>query len=274
MKKTAYGAVATLGLALAILVIPVLASSSSAGAEDVPAARTETAADRSASLSRPGPAPAAKAPKTAPAAAEPALPSFDAPGLRPHVLRLAVEAAERADRQGLVERPELLTVIDFSLPSTEKRLWVLDLERGEVLFHELTTHGKGTGGNWAKEFSNVSMSLESNLGLLTTAETYYGKNGYSLRLDGHEPGFNDQARPRAIVMHGADYATRAFIRRVGRLGRSWGCPALDPKVNRKLIDTIKGGSAIFGYYPDEEYLTRSAFVGDAGEEALRMASMR
>lgn len=272
MKKTAYGSLATLGLALATLVIPALASSS-AGANDASAsARTEASASRSTSLPKPAPVPPVKAPETAPAADESALPSFDAPGLRPHVLRVALEAAEQARRRGLVERPELLTVIDYSLPSTEKRLWVLDLERGDVLFHELTTHGKGTGGNRAQEFSNVSMSLKSNLGLMTTAETYYGKNGYSLRLDGHERGFNDQARPRAIVIHGADYATPAFISRVGRLGRSWGCPALDPKVARKLIDTIQGGSVVFGYYPSESYLTKSAFLGDAGADALRMAS--
>ena len=271
MKKTAYGSAATLLLAIATLVIPALASSPAAGKDDAAAtARTATPVARTASV--PKPAPAVEAPKAVPAQPAPALPSFDAPGLRPHVLSLALEAAEQADRRGLVKRPELLTVIDYSLPSTEKRLWVLDLERGEVLFHELTTHGKGTGGNMAREFSNVSMSLKSNLGLMTTAETYYGKNGYSLRLDGHEQGFNDQARPRAIVIHGADYATPAFISRIGRLGRSWGCPALDPKVSRELIDTIKGGSVVFGYYPSQGYLTQSAFLGDAGAEVLRTAS--
>lgn len=270
MKNTAYASAATLLLALATLVIPALASSS---ANDAPAAsRTTAPAARSAPVPKPAPAPAVEAPETAPAAREAVLPSFDAPGLRPHVLRLALEAAEQADRRGLVKRPELLTVIDYSLPSTEERLWVLDLERGEVLFHELTTHGKGTGGNLAREFSNVSMSLKSNLGLMTTAETYYGKNGYSLRLDGHERGFNDQARPRAIVIHGADYATPAFVRRIGRLGRSWGCPALDPEVSRQVIDTIQGGSVVFGYYPSESYLTRSAFLGDAGAEVLRSAT--
>jgi hypothetical protein len=197
---------------------------------------------------------------------------FDARGLRPEVLRLALEAKAQADRRGLVDKPELLTVIDYSLASTEKRLWVLDLDRGEVLFHELVSHGKGSGANRATRFSNVSMSLMSSLGLMTTAETYYGKNGYSLRLDGHEPSFNDQARPRAIVIHGADYATPAFVSRIGRLGRSWGCPALDPAVSRQVIDTIKDGSVVFGYYPDQDYLTKSAFFGDAGANALRLAS--
>jgi hypothetical protein len=273
MRKTAYGSAATLLLAIATLVIPALASSPATAKDDAAAVvRTAAPAARTASLPKrapkAAPAPAVRAPKPAPAA----LPSFDAPGLRLHVLSLALEAAEQADRRGLVKRPELLTVIDYSLPSTEKRLWVLDVERGEVLFHELTTHGQGTGGNLAREFSNVSMSLKSNLGLMTTAETYYGKNGYSLRLDGHERGINDQARPRAIVIHGADYATPAFISRIGRLGRSWGCPALDPKVARRVIDTIQGGSVVFGYYPSESYLTKSAFLGDAGAEVLRTAS--
>ncbi|HSL84645.1 MAG TPA: murein L,D-transpeptidase catalytic domain family protein, partial [Thermoanaerobaculia bacterium] len=274
MKKTAYGSAATLLLAIATLVIPALASSPATAKDDDAVSRTATPVARTASV--PKPAPAVQAPKVVPAPpaqpASAAFPSFDAPGLRPHVLSLALEAAGEADRRGLVKRPELLTVIDYSLPSTEERLWVLDLERGRVLYHELTTHGQGSGGNMATEFSNVSMSLKSNLGLMTTSETYYGKNGYSLRLDGHEQGFNDQARPRAIVIHGADYATPAFISRIGRLGRSWGCPALDPKVSRQLIDTIKGGSGVFGYYPSEGYLTKSAFLGDAGAEVLRTAT--
>jgi hypothetical protein len=116
------------------------------------------------------------------------------------------------------------------------------------------------------------MSLKSNIGLLTTAETYYGKNGYSLRLDGHEPGFNDLARERAIVIHGADYATEEFMNRMGRLGRSWGCPALDPEISREVIDTIKDGSVLFGWYPDRQWLDTSAFVTPADEAPTRMAS--
>lgn len=268
MKKTALAFAATLLLALATLVIPALASSSA----DAPAAsRTTAPASRTAPAQTPLPVPAVDAPQ-ARRAGEALHETLRVPGLRPEVLRLALEAQEKAIRRGVVERPELLTLIDYSLPSTEKRLWVLDLDRGEVLFHELTTHGKASGGNMATQFSNVSMSLMSNLGLMTTAETYYGKNGYSLRLDGHEPGFNDEARPRAIVIHPADYATPAFISRIGRLGRSWGCPALDPAVARELIDTIKGGSVVYGYYPDRGYLTKSAFVGDAGTDALRLAA--
>jgi len=273
MKSFAFGSSAALLLALAILAIPAL-TPSSAGAE---AAASPAPGNAAASIPRSGrPELAARAPH----APEPEPPAtgaiaelLEAQGLRAEVLRVALEAKAEAERRGLVERPEILTVIDYSLPSTEKRLWVLDLDRGEVLFHELVSHGKGSGGNRATRFSNVSMSLKSSLGLMTTAETYYGKNGYSLRLDGHEVGFNDQARPRAIVIHGADYATPAFVSRIGRLGRSWGCPALDPKVARRVIDTIKGGSVVFGYYPNETYLSKSAFVDpDAGRSALRLAS--
>lgn len=198
---------------------------------------------------------------------------FEVPGLNPDVLRMAVAANDYAAERGIVRRPGILTVIDYSLPSTEKRLWVLDLDDREVLYNELTSHGKGSGGNMTESFSNVSMSLESNIGVMTTAETYYGKNGYSLRMDGHEEGFNDQARPRAIVIHGADYVSEDFIRRVGRLGRSWGCPALDRAVSRELIDTIKGGSLVFGYYPDRTWLETSEFARQATDRGVRIADV-
>lgn len=164
-------------------------------------------------------------------------------------LELALRAYRCAQARGLVTEP-ILTLIDYSRPSTERRLWVLDLDTGEVRFHELVAHGRESGENHARAFSNVSGSLQSSLGLFRTAETYIGRHGYSLRLDGLEPGVNDLARERAIVIHGADYVTEGFAAKHGRLGRSWGCPALDPRVNRALIDTIRGGTAVFAYYPD------------------------
>jgi hypothetical protein len=199
--------------------------------------------------------------------------NFDVPGLSSDVLRMALAANDHARDRGIVNRPGILTVIDYSLPSTAKRLWVLDLDAREVLYHELTSHGQGSGGNMTTSFSNVSMSLQSNIGVMTTAETYYGKNGYSLRLDGRELGYNDQARPRAIVIHGADYVSEEFIRRTGRLGRSWGCPALERSVNRELIDTIKGGSLVFGYFPDQDWLENSEFVRHATERGVRIADV-
>lgn len=260
MKKTLYGSSAAALLALATLVIPATATPS-ADAADAEANRTVTSRTAEPKLA----SRTTGLPKAEPQAES----LFTVEGLRPEVLRTALDAHERAVDRGLVKRADILTVIDFSLPSTERRLWVLDLDDSSVLYHERVTHGKNSGANMTKSFSNVSMSLKSNIGLLTTAETYYGKNGYSLRLDGHEPGFNDLARERAIVIHGADYATEEFMNRMGRLGRSWGCPALDPEISREVIDTIAGGSVLFGYYPDRDWLSRSAFVApSAGDDEI------
>ena len=132
-----------------------------------------------------------------------------------------------------VQNDRLLTVIDYSRASTQPRLWVLDLEREQLLFEELVAHGQGSGENFATRFSNADGSHQTSLGLFRTADTYVGGNGYSLRLDGLEAGFNDRARERAIVMHGAPYVSDNNVRTVGRLGRSHGCPALR-HVNRAL----------------------------------------
>ncbi len=180
-------------------------------------------------------------------------------GLRAEVLSKALVAFQTAWARGDTDE-KLLTVIDYSLPSSQKRLWVIDLESNTVLFHEYVAHGKNSGGNTPTSFSNVNQSKQSNLGLLRTAETYHGKHGYSLKLDGLERGFNDRARERLIVMHGAAYATAEFVRQRGRLGRSWGCPAVDPAVARAIIDTIKGGSLVFGYFPDRGWLERSGYL--------------
>jgi hypothetical protein len=183
-----------------------------------------------------------------------------APGLRSNVLELALEASGCAARQGLVKRPTLLTVIDYSLPSTEPRLFVFDLAAKKVLFRELVAHGKNSGENKASHFSNSPGSLATSLGLFVTEDTYNGSNGYSLRLRGLEEGINDMALDRAIVMHGAAYVSRAAIRALGRLGRSWGCPAVRKEVARKIIDTVRGGSPIFAYYPEQRWLHNSAFM--------------
>jgi hypothetical protein len=176
------------------------------------------------------------------------------------VLRLALNAASCARDAGGVAKEELLTIIDYSKASTEPRLWVLDLESERVLFEELVAHGRGSGDNFATRFSNDDGSHQTSLGLFRTADTYVGSNGYSLRLDGLEPGVNDRARERAIVMHGAAYVNAAMSRTVGRLGRSWGCPALRPAIARTVIDTIKEGSLVFAYYPDREWLKGSRFL--------------
>ena len=177
------------------------------------------------------------------------------------VLELALTATTCAVRKGVVApRPATLTIIDFSRPSTEPRLWVLDLATGQWLFEELVAHGSGSGGNLSTRFSNESNSRQSSLGLFTTGESYVGKHGYSLRLDGLEAGINDRARERAIVIHGAAYVSVATARALGRLGRSWGCPALRLEATRPVIDSIKGGGVVFAYYPDPAWLAGSSFL--------------
>jgi hypothetical protein len=182
-----------------------------------------------------------------------------APAANPDVLGLAARAAECARRQGLLDGLNHLAVIDYSLPSTQPRLWVFDLRRQRLLFEELVAHGRNTGEGSAERFSNVEGSKMSSIGLYQTGDTYYGSNGYSLRLRGLDRGFNDNALPRAIVMHGAPYVSHAIAERLGRLGRSWGCPALRPEVARTVIDTLKGGALLFAYYPDRKWLDESPF---------------
>ena len=183
-----------------------------------------------------------------------------APGLRADVLKLALTAARRAEDEGLVPRRDLLTVIDYSLPSSQPRLFCFDLNAHRLLFRELVAHGKGSGGNVADFFSNSPGSLATSLGLFVTADTYNGGNGYSLRLRGLEEGVNDMAWDRAIVLHGASYVSQEAVKVLGRLGRSWGCPAVRPEISQKIIDTIRGGSPIFAYYPDQTWLSKSAFL--------------
>lgn len=194
--------------------------------------------------------------------------SRQAPTLNPDVLRLALGASQCAAEQGLVTRRELLTVIDYSLPSTTERLFVFDVAAQKLLYRELVAHGKNTGENYAKSFSNVNGSLATSIGLYVTDSPYVGSNGYSLRLKGLDRGFNDNAWQRAIVMHGAKYVNAAMAKTVGRIGRSWGCPAVRPEVARKLIDTLKGGAPVFAYYPDQKWLSASAFI----PQGMKMAS--
>ena len=190
-----------------------------------------------------------------------------APGLDPHVLSLATSAIQCATTRGDIEPPKTLTVIDYSLPSTKPRLWVFDLERRSLLFNELVAHGRNTGENMSVHFSDTLNSRQSSIGLFVTDDTYVGSNGYSLRLDGLEPGFNSRARERAIVMHGAPYVNPDLAATQGRIGRSWGCPALREAVARDVIDTIRGGGVIFSYYPDANWLKSSRFLNGCGSPA-------
>lgn len=182
-----------------------------------------------------------------------------APDADPQVLALALESAQCAAASGSIALPKRLAVIDYSRPSTERRLWVFDLASPRLLYSEYVAHGRASGENLATAFSNLDSSHQSSLGLFATGETYTGHNGLSLRMDGLEPGFNDRARDRAIVMHGAAYVDPAMAQRQGRLGRSFGCPAVRQAVAPAMIDALKDGQLVFAYYPDQRWLTQSKF---------------
>lgn len=160
----------------------------------------------------------------------------------------------------LPETSNLISIVDFSLSSTQKRLWVIDLEKKVVVFNSLVAHGKNTGEEFAQKFSNTESSYQSSLGFYITESTYNGSNGYSLKLLGMDPGYNDAALQRAIVMHGADYVSEDFIKSQKRIGRSWGCPAVPRALAEPIIDTIKGQNCLFIYYPDQQYLSESAWL--------------
>lgn len=173
----------------------------------------------------------------------------------------ALQGLENLNEEGVVTNDSVLTVIDFSLPSTKKRLFVIDLTSGELLFNTYVSHGRNSGTDMAKKFSNRYNSFQSSPGFYITGDTYYGEHGYSLRLNGKEKGINDNALVRKIVMHSANYVSDNSIRLKGYLGRSLGCPAIPQAIHKPLINTIKEGSCLFIYSPDTNYITRSSVLG-------------
>lgn len=186
-----------------------------------------------------------------------------APAANPKVIALAARALTCVRRRMPVRT---LSVIDYSLPSTTPRLWVFDLGTRTLLFHVLVAHGRNSGDNYARHFSNTPGSLMSSLGTFVTDGAYIGHNGYSLRLRGLDGRFNDHAEQRAIVIHGADYVSRAFARTEGRLGRSWGCPAVRRAVARPLIDALRRNAVVFAYYPDPAWLHGAPTLGDCPDD--------
>lgn len=175
------------------------------------------------------------------------------------VFAKAMKGYEKLKEQGAIKNNKL-TIVDFSVSSSKERLWVIDMDTNQVLLQSLVAHGRKTGDEYATTFSNRLNSHMSSLGFYTTGETYLGRNGFSMRLDGKEKGINDNARVRAIVIHGADYAHPNLVAKQGRLGRSYGCPAVPEALNRELIELIKDGSCLFIYHTDPSYTVKSSFV--------------
>ncbi|WP_414000163.1 murein L,D-transpeptidase catalytic domain family protein [Flavobacterium sp. W1B] len=171
----------------------------------------------------------------------------------------ALKGFNRLKEEGVISK-NILTLIDFSLSSNSKRLWVIDLNTNKILYNSLVAHGRNTGEEFATSFSNSAQSFKSSLGFYATGEIYSGKHGKSLRLDGLEKGINNKARERAVVIHGADYVSDSFIKNNKRLGRSLGCPAIPLQLVDEIIQTIKDKSCLFIYYPSESYKGASGLI--------------
>lgn len=171
-----------------------------------------------------------------------------APTMRPAALQAALAAWNDLHARGEVSR-SILTVIDYGLPSITKRMWVFDMDSRRLLFHELVAHGRNSGEDVARWFSNKDGSRMTSLGAFITGGTYIGRNGYSMRLHGMEPGLNDHAEARTIVVHGAPYVCEETAHKLGRIGRSYGCPAVRPAIARALIDQVKDRTLLYAWHP-------------------------
>lgn len=184
----------------------------------------------------------------------------NAPGLKPSIVKLGLQALHNSQKHGVHTTKPIITLIDYSLASTEKRLWVLDLNKDQVIHTSMVAHGKHSGENHTTNFSNRIGSLQTSLGVFITQNTYFGHDGLSLKIQGLEKGYNDNAKVRTIVVHGAPYVSKQFVATMGRAGRSWGCPAVEKPLAKPIIDTIKDGTLILAFYPDQDWLTKSKFI--------------
>jgi hypothetical protein len=182
-----------------------------------------------------------------------------APQLDKKVLKLALAAYQKASVKGAVKKP-VLTVIDYSLPSSKQRMWIFDVRREQLLYNTYVAHGQNSGMTTPNHFSNQTSSKQTSLGTFITRDTYMGSKGYSLNLQGLEKGFNDNAYNRRVVIHGAWYVEPGFIKQSGRAGRSWGCPSIAKTLAKPVINTIKNGSVVFAYYPDRNYLSHTGYA--------------
>jgi len=186
--------------------------------------------------------------------------NLQALGLSEEAFNYAIKGYDYLVEQGKIKKNDLLSIVDFTKPSSVKRLFIIDLKHSRILFNTYVAHGQGSGEKFAKNFSNIPESYQSSLGFYVTSGTYIGKNGYSMNLTGLERGINDKAESRAIVMHGAPYVNESYIRSQGYIGRSWGCPAVPEKLNRPIIETIKDGSCLFLYSNNNFYLSHSRIL--------------
>ncbi|MFM7839363.1 MAG: murein L,D-transpeptidase catalytic domain family protein, partial [Chitinophagaceae bacterium] len=180
-------------------------------------------------------------------------------GLSRKVFELALKGMDKLLNRDLIKH-HILSIADFSKPSLVKRLFVIDLDLEELLFNTWVTHGRNSGALLPQYFSNKPRSKKSSLGFFVTGAPYNGSNGYSLRLQGLEPGFNTNAGMRGIVVHGSRYVGEDYIEQKGTVGRSLGCPAVPAEISESLINTIKEGSCLFIYHPSPNYLLRSTIL--------------
>lgn len=181
-------------------------------------------------------------------------------GLSTEAFDYAIKGHDYLAASGKLQNENILSIADFSLPSSQKRLFIVDLKNNKLLFHTYVSHGRGSGAEMATDFSNVPESYKSSLGFYVTAGTYSGKHGLSLRLLGQDKGFNDNANDRAIVMHSAAYVSEATIKAKGFIGRSHGCPAIPEELKKPIIETVKHGTCLFIYSPDKQYAAKSTII--------------
>jgi hypothetical protein len=181
-------------------------------------------------------------------------------GLKKEAFQYAYEGYRKLEEEGKLNKEGLITICDFSQSSRKKRLYLIDLNDCKLLMNTYVAHGKNSGGEFAKKFSNKPESLQSSLGFYKTKRTYYGTHGLALTITGLEPGFNDKAERRKIVVHGSQYIGDNYLRWSRYMGRSFGCPAVPMKQSKKLINTIKDGSCLFIYHPSKNYLAGSKIL--------------
>lgn len=181
-------------------------------------------------------------------------------GLSPEAFSYAWIGFMNLAEKKLIPSNKYLTICDFSQSSLKKRLYIIDIENQKLVFHTYVAHGRNSGGEFATKFSNIPESLQSSLGFYITANTYNGEHGLSLRMNGVDPGFNDNALNRNIVIHGADYVNEKRAKSGTFMGRSFGCPALPLNESSRIIKAIKNGSCLFIYHPGKNYLLKSKIL--------------